>query len=218
MTDSLSPRLPRGRFLRTTLLLATGTVAVVALAGCSSGSTPEGSASATATPTSTSAASATPTPTATPAPSSTPTPTAAGTAVALSCDQVLTLDDVYAFNPNYGVAPGFEATSASGKTAAEFQGLNCGLLNQSSDGIIEISVAQPNDVLMGQLKTKAAGSGPSVPTYGTPPAVEGYFATAGGIGEAQVFNGTYWVTVSSTEFFEAGDAEQLVSAALSHLQ
>ena len=213
MTHSLSPRLPRGRLLRSTLLLATGTVAVVALVGCGSGSTPGATSSATATSGSTDATQ-TPTPTAT----STPTPTAAGTAVALSCDQVLTLDDVYAFNPNYGTAPDFAPKTASGKTASEFQGLNCGLLNQSSGEIIEISVVQPNDVLTTQLMNKAAGNSQIVPTYGTPPAVEGYFAATDGIGEAQVFAGTYWVTVSSSEFFEPGDAEQLVSAALSNLQ
>ncbi|MCY7289292.1 MAG: iron ABC transporter ATP-binding protein [Cryobacterium sp.] len=213
MTDSLSPRLPRVRLVRSTLLLATGTVAVVALVGCGSGSAPGATSSATATSGSTDATQ-TPTPTATP----TPTPTAAGTKVALSCDQVLTLDDVYAFNPNYGTAPGFAPTTAPGKIASEFQGLNCGLLNQSSGGIIEISVVQPNDVLTTQLKNEAAGSSQIVPTYGTPPAVEGYFAATDGIGEAQAFAGTYWVTVSSSEFFEPGDAEQLVSAALSNLQ
>ncbi|TFD02631.1 iron ABC transporter ATP-binding protein [Cryobacterium sandaracinum] len=217
MTHSLSPRLPRGRLLRTTLLLATGTVAVVALAACGSGSTPESSPSAaspSATPGSTSDATQTPGPTATP----TPTPTAAGTPVTFTCDQVLTLDDVYAFNPSYGTAPGFEPTIAAGQTAAEYQGLNCGLLNQSSDGTIEVSVTQPNDVLLSQLKNDAISSSQIVPTYGTPPAVEGYFSAAGGSGVAQVFTSTYWITVGSSEFVEPGDAESLVSAAIANLQ
>ncbi|TFC80382.1 iron ABC transporter ATP-binding protein [Cryobacterium cheniae] len=221
MTDSLSPTFPRGRLLRTTLLLATGTVAVVALAGCGagspSGSGPTATSSAStpgSTPASTADATQTPESTATP----TPTPTAAGTPVALTCDQVLTLDDVYAYNPNYGSAPGFEPTLDAGQKAAEFQGLNCGLLHQSSGGTIEVSVTQPNDVLLSQLKTEAVGSSQIVPTYGTPPDVEGYFSAAGGTGVAQVFTSTYWITVGSPEFFEPGDAAALVSAAISNLQ
>jgi hypothetical protein len=217
VTDSLSPRLPRGRLLRTTLLLATGTVAVVALTACASGSNPGSSPSAaspSSTPQSTPDATQTQEPTATP----TPTPTAAGTPVTLSCDQVLTLDDIYAFNPSYGTAPGFEPTIAAGETAADYDGLNCGLLNQSSGGMIEVSVTQPNDVLLAQLKNEAINSSQIVPTYGTPPAVEGYFSVAGGPGVAQVFTPTYWITVGSTEFIEPGDAEALVSAAVSNLQ
>jgi hypothetical protein len=56
-----------------------------------------------------------------------------------------------------------------------------------------------------------------VPTYGAPPAVTGVFRVVGGAGEVQVFTPTYWLTASSTMFFEPGDADQLVRAALSHL-
>ncbi|TFC94877.1 iron ABC transporter ATP-binding protein [Cryobacterium sinapicolor] len=216
MTHTLSPRLPRGRLLRSTLLLATGTVAVVALAGCSSGSNPGSSPSATSTSAASSAATATPAATETPTP--TPTVAPAGTPVSLSCDQVLTLDDIYSFNPNYGSAPDFDPTIATGKTAAEFKGLNCGLLNQSSGEIIEVSVTQPNDVLRSQLTNEAVSSSQIVPTYGTPPAVEGYFSASGGTGVAQVFTSTYWITVGSSAFFEPGDAEALVAAAVSNLE
>ncbi|TFC90903.1 MULTISPECIES: iron ABC transporter ATP-binding protein [Cryobacterium] len=210
MTHSLSPRLQRGRLLRTTsLLLTTGAVAVVALVGCASDAPGTGS-SASSTPGSTTDATSLPDPT--------PTPTSAGTPVAQTCDQVLTLDDIYAFNPNFGTAPDFEPSLSAGQTAAEFQGLNCGLLNQSSGEIVEISVTQPNDVLLAQLKNEALSSGQIVPTYGTPPTVEGYFSAADGTGVAQAFTPTYWITVGSPEFFEPGDAEALVAAVIANLQ
>jgi hypothetical protein len=218
VTDSLSPRLPRGRLLRTTLLLATGTVAVVALTACASGSNPGSSPSAASPSTSSPSATATPSPTETPTPTPTPTVAPAGTPIALTCEQVVTLDDVYAFNPNYGSAPGFEATSAWATKAVEFQGLDCGLLNQTSGEIIEYSVAQPNDVLMTQLKNEAVSTSLIVPTYGTPPAVEGYFSTTDGVGLVQVFTPTYWITFSSRVFGEPGDSEKIVTAAVANLQ
>jgi hypothetical protein len=136
----------------------------------------------------------------------------------MSCTDLLTLDDVYAFNPNVGSDPSYTPTSASAKTAASFQGLTCGLLNQSSGGTIEISLTQPNAVLMTQQQDKAVASSKIVPTYGTPPAAQGFFTVSDGIGEAQVFTDTYWLTVTSKEFIEPGDAESLVSAALGHLK
>ncbi len=209
MTDSNSPSLLRSRRLRAGLVLVTGTLAIAALTGCSPAATPAASGSSTPS------ASASATPSETPTP--TPTPTPAGAAVALSCGELLTLDDVYAFNPNYGTAPGFTATSENAKTAVSYQGIACGLLNQSSGEMVEISVALPNPVLMISLTDQAiAGSNP-VPTYGSAP-VSGFFKNKGGAGEAQVFTDKYWVTLSSPVFGEPGDAERLMSAALSHLQ
>ncbi|MBG6059603.1 hypothetical protein RCH16_003019 [Cryobacterium sp. MP_M5] len=209
MTDTFSPSLLRSRRLRAGLVLATGTLALAALTGCSPAATP--SASGSSTPSA--SASASPSATATP----TPTPTPAGAAVALTCDEVLTPNDVYEYNQNTGTAPDFTATSETAKTALSYQGLACGLLNQSSGETIEISVAQPNAVLMTSLTDQAIASSNPVPTYGAAP-VSGFFTTKAGIGEAQVFTAKYWVTLSSPGFVEPGDAEKLMSAALSHLQ
>ncbi|WP_166804539.1 iron ABC transporter ATP-binding protein [Cryobacterium algoritolerans] len=209
MTDSFSPSLLRSRRLRAGLVLATGSLALGALTGCSPAATP--SASGSSTPSA--SPSATPIPTATP----TPTPTPAGAAVGLTCAQLLTPDDVYAFNPNYSTAPGFTAKSGTAKTALSYQGIACGLLNQTSGEIIELSVALPNPTLMTSLTDKAIAASNPVPSYGSAP-VSGFFTTKGGNGEAQVFTDKYWVTLSSPVFGEPGDAEQLMSAALSHLQ
>ncbi len=123
---------------------------------------------------------------------------------------------MYAFNPNYGTDPGFEATGNAAQTAVKYDGVACGWLNQTSGAVIEISVAQPNDVLQTTLVDQALSTSKTVPTYGTPP-IEGFFAVAGGVGTAQVFSGASWVTVSSTEFFEPGDVQSLVASVLSHL-
>jgi hypothetical protein len=151
-------------------------------------------------------------------PTPTPTPTAAGSPVALECDQVLTPDDIYAFNPNFGAAPDFEPSKGSAaSTAVAYEGLACGWMNQTSNELIEVSIAQPNEVLMTQLKDAAIASSQAVPTYGTPPAVEGFFTSDGGQGQAQIFTGKYWVTLTSTVFFEPGDPRDLIETVVSHL-
>ena len=214
MTLSPSPAFLRARRLRFGSALATGALALIVLAGCATNAEPVSSASPMATPTTVPAASATPSPT------PTPTPTPAGeadTAVTLGCDQVLTPDDVYDFNPNFGAAPGYKPTDGSAASvAALHKGVACGWSNQTSGDLIEVSVAQPTAATLADLKSQAAKSSTSVTTYGA--GVKGYFATADGTGEAQIFSGPYWVAVTSVEFVEARDAETLVAAVVSHLQ
>ena len=136
----------------------------------------------------------------------------------LACTDVLSADDVYAFNPNFGTAPAYEPEAGSAAaTAVEFNGLACGWMNQSSNEIIEISVVAPNDVLLNQAKDAAIAQSNPVPTYGNAPAVEGFFTATAGAGEAQVFTDTYWVVAQSVVFFEPGDAQGLLGTVLSRL-
>lgn len=215
MTLSPSPAFLRARRLRVGSALATGALALIVLAGCANGAQRVSSASPTATPTTVPAASATPSPTPTPTP--TPTPAEeADTAVTLGCDQVLTPDDVYDFNPNFGAAPGYKpADGSAASVAALHKGVACGWSNQTSGDLIEVSVAQPTAATLADLKSQVAKSSTSVTTYGA--GVKGYFATANGAGEAQIFSGPYWVAVTSVEFVEARDVETLVAAIVSHL-
>ncbi|TFD65736.1 hypothetical protein [Cryobacterium ruanii] len=198
---------------RAGLLLAGGALFALVLTGCSAGDEPTPSDSAAAT----SEASAGPAESASPSP--TPTPEATGSAITQTCGDLLTLQNVYDFNPNYGTAAGY-SPSANGlaETAATYNGLTCGYSNQSSSELIELSLVAPNDVLMTTLKQQADADSQAVPTYGTPPTVDGFFTYVGGSGQAQVFTGTYWVTLSSPAFYnEPGAAEGLMSAVLGHL-
>ncbi|SFR87100.1 hypothetical protein SAMN05428970_3393 [Agromyces sp. CF514] len=196
--------------LGATLLVA---ASVALLAACS----PSGS-----DPTSTTGpnASGSPAPTE-PGASTAPTPTETAdppTPFAIACDALVTPDQLYAFNPNFGAAPDYEPAATTVVTAStDAAGTACGYLNQTSGDLIEIAVATPSaDALMAYANDAAANSNP-VPTYGTPPEVSGYFEHSGSHGQVQVFTGDYWVVVDSTEFFEPGDAQGLVAAVISNL-
>ena len=195
-------------------MLAGGALFALLLAGCSGG----GEATPTNSAVATSGASADPTTSAVPSSSPTPTPEATGSPIAQTCGDLLTLQDVYDFNPNYGSAPDYSPTADGlAATAATYNGLTCGWSNQTSGELIEVSVVAPNDVLMTTLKQQADADSQAVPTYGTPPAVDGFFNYSGGSGQAQVFTGTYWITLSTPAFSEPGGAEGLLSVILAHL-
>ncbi len=157
----------------------------------------------------------------TPSSGSTPdqpaTPTAPPTPVTLTCDQIVTPDQMYAFNPNFGADPGYSPAAGSlEKQIAEWKGATCAWLNQTSGDVIQISVARPPSTAMESLKNAAVTSGTPVPTYGVPPAVEGYFTT-GKSGLVQIFRGSYWIVAESPAFFEPGDAAPLMENVLGNI-
>lgn len=193
---------PTRRTLALTVAVAAG---IAALSGCTPTAEPS--------PSTTSAATATAT--GSPVPSA--TPTATPTPVGLTCDQVLTADQLYAYNPNFGVDPGYSPKSGSlEKKIADWEGVACGWKNQTSGDIIEIAVAKPPASELEGLKNAAISASNPVPTYGTPPAVEGYFE-AGTTGQVQIFRGSYWVVAESAAFLEPGDAAPLMQSVLGNI-
>lgn len=190
------------------VLVAAASVAL--LSGCT-GATP-------APPTASTPATAPP---ATEAPTTTPEPTEPAEPpipFEVACDVLLTADQLYAFNPNFGTDPGYRPQAAVIVTAVEEDaGTACGYLNQTSGDVIEIAVAAPTEAAGEARRNQAALTSRPVPTYGTPPDVEGYFDAAGGSGTAQAFSGPYWIVIDSPALFEPGDAQQLVASVLQNL-
>ncbi|GAA1944136.1 hypothetical protein GCM10009717_08180 [Agromyces allii] len=140
------------------------------------------------------------------------------TPFAIACDALVTPDQLYAFNPNFGAAPDYAPKAATVKTVAtDAAGTACGYLNQTSGDLIEVAVATPSASALTGYANEAAASSTAVPTYGTPPAVTGFFEHSGSNGQVQVFTGAYWVVLDSPEFFEPGDAQRLVEGVLANL-
>ena len=178
------------------------------LAGCTPAETPSSSPEPSGSASTAPSASATPTPTATPVTSE---------PIDIGCDTLLTPDDIYAFNPNVSfVADGTPKADSTASEIAEMKGLTCQWVNNSSNATIDVGVASLSDDQLTDLKNRAYTESKIVPTYAAPP-VEGYFTVVDNEGEAQVFTGSYWVTLRSVDFFEPGDAEQLAEAIIAHL-
>ena len=196
--------------LRTALAVVVLAGTTLLLSACAPDAASKPSPSATGgTGTAPATTSASPTPT--------PTPTAPPTPVGVTCDQVLTPDQLYAFNPNFGTDPGYTPKSGSlEKQIVDWQGVSCGYLNQTSNNVIQIAVAKPPSDQLETLKNAAITSSQPVPTYGTPPAVEGYFK-AGSSGQVQIFKGPYWIVAESDIFLEPGDPAPLMESVLGNL-
>ncbi len=175
-------------------------IALLLLAGCTpeSGATPEPSASSSTTE------------------ASTPEPTdePVGTPVDATCDELVSADTLYIYNPNFGAIDDFtpeDGTAAA--SALAYQGVACRWENLTSGDQIDVSVAQLDDDSLTALKNAAFEDSEMVPTYGE----EAYFSVEGGLGVAQVFLGSYWVVAESRVFLEPGDATEIVDSVLAAL-
>ena len=189
----------------TVLSASAALVAALLLAGCQ---TPE-PASTTPPPT---------TPGETAAPTTEPTETAAppsSTPVDIACDALVPAQTMYDFNPNFSLLASW--TPSGGSPAADAvaaDGVACRWQNDTSGEVIDVSVASFDTASLDELANEAYTNSTMVPTYGGD---EAYFAVAGDVGEAIVFQDSFWVVVSSSYFLEPGDAEPIVASVLAAL-
>jgi hypothetical protein len=151
-------------------------------------------------------------PTAEPTPD--PTDQPVGTPIDATCDQLVSPDTLYVYNPNFGPIDEFsprEGTAAA--SALQYRGVACRWQNQTNGQNIDVSVAELDEDSLTALKNAAFEDDEMVPTYGE----EAYFGVEDGVGRAQVFQGPYWIVAESTLFFEPGDATEIVESVIAGL-
>lgn len=204
---------PTARTLNQAILAgAVLTISVLALAGCA----PE--------PTSTSTAQ--PTLSATKSSSAKSTPSATSTTLALvgedtgfSCDTLLSLQEIFDFNPNYYLSTSSPTAMGNelGKEAAGLKGITCEYVSQSDGPPIQLSLAKIQGDGITQVKSTLAASGKPTTLYGAEPAVTAYFSTSGDVGTVNVLVGKYWLSGSSQGFTSPEDAAKILTPVVAKL-
>lgn len=211
MTALRSPRFRLDRAVRTdrrrssALGLAVGTgMLALALSGC----VPGGDADSDATP----APSGSPTPSAAPSETAKPEPTEPGaTTVDVPCDELLSAQQVYDFNPNFVLVDTAPAAGSPAAEAVAAGGVACTWQNGTSGETIVLSVSAPGPA---QLEAVSA-SAPGEPTdmYGD----AGWFALEGYVGTMTVLDGEYRVTAQSEYITTPAEAAVFLEPTLSAL-
>ena len=158
--------------------------------------------------------SATPSDSSDPEPSGTPT-TAPSDAIDIACADLVDPDAVYAFNPNLALLGDWTPDAGtSAADAVDAGGVACRWVFESGGGTMDVSVARLPEERITELKNEAFASSQMVPTYGGD---EGYFEVEGGVGTAIVFQGRFWMVVSSDAFAEPGEPTEIIDSALAAL-
>ncbi|HEX7834679.1 MAG TPA: hypothetical protein VF479_04330 [Pseudolysinimonas sp.] len=158
-------------------------------------------------------------PTTSPTPSSEPTPVPTdqpvGVPITATCDELVSPETLYAYNPNFGLIDTFTpADGSSAASALTYRGVACSWQNQTSGDTIDVSVAQLDEDSLTALKNAAFEDSEMVPTYGE----EAYFPVDSGVGVAQVFQGPFWIVAESKVFFEPGDATEIIQSVIAALE
>lgn len=149
---------------------------------------------------------------------SSPTPSATASAeeiIALgkSCDQLISLQALYDFNPNYSANPKYSPSDGLPQQAVDLGGVSCGYINLTSDEKVTVSAAKLSDGNAAKVASQMSSSGSSTDVYGAP----GSFNSQSGEGTAQVLDKNTWVIVQSGAFLDPKDAAGLMSAAMKSL-
>jgi hypothetical protein len=137
-----------------------------------------------------------------------------GAVVNLGCDDLVTRQQIYDFNPNFVNIPWLPTAGTSAAQAIQWNGLACRWINETSSDPIDVTAVSVVDRgTMVQLRAAAAAAGTPVANLGD----VAYFQTIGGDGELQIFEGNYWVTLRSPWFEIASDANPLPLNVLANL-
>ena len=84
-------------------------------------------------------------------------------------------------------------------------------MRESGGDTIDLWAAKLSEARLTTLKNEAFASSQMVPTYGD----EAYFDAS--TGTATVFQGPYWLVITSPAFYEPGEPTGMIEAALSAL-
>ncbi|MCW4386649.1 arginyl-tRNA synthetase [Salinibacterium sp. SYSU T00001] len=202
--DSLATTPPRASMLHRTAGIGVAVVLALSLVACA-GEDPAPKPSETQSSS----------PSANPSPSEEPNaepsaPPAEATPVGITCSQLITADDIYAYNPNLTLVDGQTPESGSpGARAVAAEGIACHYMNLTSGESIVVSASSPGPDALAQVRSELSGTATPAEGLGG----EGWF----GDGTATVISGPYLVTASSDFFTAAADAQQLTTTAISHL-
>lgn len=153
------------------------------------------------------------TPTTLPTAPVTPTtiPTEGADPLGIPCDELVDPNAVYEFDPNFALIGSYNPSAGSAADEAlAAGGVACQWVRESGGGTIDLAVARLSDAEIVEKKNAAFSSSQMVPTYGE----EAYFEVDGGVGTAIVFQGPFWLVVSSPAFAEPGEPTAIIDSAL----
>lgn len=138
-------------------------------------------------------------------------PTEGADPLSIPCDELVDPDAVYDFDPNFALIGSYNPPAGSAADEAlAAGGVACQWVRESGGGTIDLAIARLSDAEIVEKKNAAFSSSQMVPTYGE----EAYFEVDGGVGTAIVFQGPFWLVVSSPAFAEPGEPTAIIDSAL----
>lgn len=128
-----------------------------------------------------------------------------GIPVDLTCEQLLSPQAIYDYNPNVGTDPDY-TPSALAQQALQYGGVACGWINQSSSVKVEVAIAQFDTSSLNSVRDAAASKTGAVSLED----VAGTLRTTAAGGVAEAFIGGYWIIIESAGITVIEDVNELL--------
>ena len=139
-----------------------------------------------------------------------------GVKIDQNCEEVISLQELYDFNPNFALDQTSPALSKEiVNNFDSVQGLTCVYKNLTNGELIQLSLAKISDASIPYLKQLLSESGQNTGNISV--SEDSSFTSQDGIGTSQILFRNYWISVSSQSFLSPSDAEQFVAPLLKRL-
>lgn len=144
-------------------------------------------------------------------------PTLKSSTVPLSCEQVVPLETLYSFNPNYALdLSQSPRPDTPAKQIQDLRGVVCTYVNLTTGEIVQIAVAQLDPAGIKEIDKKLQAT--STPTHAFTSEVPStsYFSVENGTGISQVLTDKYWIVCTSQALGTPEDMAPLMDAAITN--
>jgi hypothetical protein len=177
---------------------------IVLLAGCSPSSQPA------VQPISTPQVSETPAQTSLPVESG-----MIGLPLSTTCTTLVTVDELYKFNPNFALDPSKSPTAGSlAKLATDYKGISCTYVNLSAGDTITVALAKLDNESSKRLVAQRSASSKPYSGAGVPSGFIGLFSESASGGTLELLGNGYWLAASAPWAKSPDDVLKLVGPAI----
>lgn len=141
-----------------------------------------------------------------------------GSSVQETCDTLISIEDLYNFNPNYALDSSRSPESGSlAKLATDYKGISCTYVNLSSGDSVTVSLAHFDDQSFTKVSEQREKESRPATSDLIPLGFTAHFSSNTAGGTLEVLGNNYWLTASSTWAQSADELLKLVSNSLNKL-
>ena len=152
--------------------------------------------------------------TATPSPTATASGPLSGSPVGTTCDDLVPPPVMQSMHPGYTIDAKHVDDEGEWQDIKNMGGVVCSWGDGGAQGDLVLGYAHPDAASLATIKAKFAADSTYAQNdaFGNPPEIIGYFGQLGGVPDAEVFIGGYWITVSSNLFASADDVIPIINS------
>ena len=141
-----------------------------------------------------------------------------GVTTGMDCSTLISIEDLYKYNPSYSLDPSFSPQPGSlAKLATDYKGISCTFINLSSGDSFTISLAKFAPESFNVFKQKRVEGSTQVSSESIPSSFIGLFVSGTNGGTLEILGNDYWLSATAPWAQTPEDLLKPLSSALTKL-